>query len=154
MPPIATHCHRLPPTATDYYRVCCCWLTFSQVEHTRACWRVECVHEHHARTVDSLLSAKLVPRWRRDGPCRAGAPCWDVLQEAAAVEAHLLYERLADYSWNLVGYQHPGRGPLGRVLPEMPLPRAQAMACRAVQRTGRHEGAAGGAGGRTGRWNE
>ena len=121
--------------------------TCSQVEHTRACWSVECVHEHHARTVDSLLSAKLVPPWRRVGPCRAGAPCWDVLQEAAAVEAHVLYERLTDYSWNLVGYQHPGRGPLGWVLPEMPLPRAQAMACRAVQRTGRHERVAGGTGG-------
>ena len=125
--------------------------TCSQVEHTRACWSVERVHEHHARTVDSLLSAKLVPPWRRVGPCRAGAPCWDVLQEAAAVEAHVLYERLTDYSWNLVGYQHPGRGPLGWVLPEIPLPRAQAMACRAVQRTGRHERVAGGTGG-TGRW--
>ena len=99
-----------------------------KVEHTKACWHGECVHAHAARSVASLLSSELAPSWR--GAAAPTPSTVDAVGAWAAAEALSVYERLTEYSWNLVAYQQRGRGPLGWLLPDAPLPRAQIAACR------------------------
>eukprot|EP00900_Chrysochromulina_parva_P011406 jgi/Chrpa1/20266/Chrysochromulina_OHIO_Genome00024436-RA len=88
--------------------------------------------EHRALSVASLLSERLAPGWR---PASGVVPSTlDTVHALAAAEAFKLFQDVVVYSWNLVGYQRAGRGPLGWVLPELPLPHALAASCRAAQR--------------------
>ena len=103
-----------------------------QVPHTTACSNDKCVQEHRALSVASLLSERLAPGWR---PASGVVPSTlDTVHALAAAEAFKLFQDVVVYSWNLVGYQRAGRGPLGWVLPELPLPHALAASCRAAQR--------------------
>ena len=82
-----------------------------QVPHTTACSNDKCVQEHRALSVASLLSERLAPGWR---PASGVVPSTlDTVHALAAAEAFKLFQDVVVYSWNLVGYQRAGRGPLG-----------------------------------------